>query len=117
MLFFQNGARFNNAGTFLAQNDTDLRNQGGAASLFNNSGTFTRDTGTGDFTISIPFDNSGTVNVATGTLPLDWRRERPDERRLQCGGRRNARLSHRFHAGRRGRCGRAPARSISPAAR
>ena len=70
VLFFQNGARFNNAGNFLAVNDTDLRNQGGAASLFNNSGTFTRDTGTGDFSIGIPLANSGTVNVATGTLSL-----------------------------------------------
>ena len=68
--FLQNGARFNNAGTFLAQNDNGLNNGGGAASLFSNSGTFTHDTATGDFYVSVPFANSGTVNVATGRLVL-----------------------------------------------
>ena len=76
LLQLQNGARFNNAGTFLAQqdgsaiNNISIQNVGGAASLFNNTGTFTRDTTTGTFVINVPFANSGTVNLATGTLAL-----------------------------------------------
>ena len=73
-LQMQNGARINNAGTFLAQqggspiSSTSIQSGGGAASLFNNTGTFTRDTTTGTFATNVPFANSGTVNVATGTL-------------------------------------------------
>ncbi len=57
--------------TFLVQNDNDIRNNGGAASLFTNSGTFTRAAGTGIFDISVPLANSGTVNVVTGAVSLD----------------------------------------------
>src|SRR6185369_4244974 len=49
-LFFQNGATFNNAGTFLAENNQGLFHSGGSAT-FNKSGVFTRDTATGNFTI------------------------------------------------------------------
>ena len=67
------GASFNNNGTFLAQNDQSLTNQGGAASAFNNAGTFTRNTATGTFSIALGgvFNNTGTVNVQTGTLFLN----------------------------------------------
>lgn len=64
-------ATFNNNGTFLAQNNQSI-NSGSAPSTFNNVGTFTRDTGTGTFSISSRFNNSGIVNVNTGTLALDF---------------------------------------------
>ena len=66
---FLNGAIFNNNGTFLAQNNNSLFDNGGGG-LFNNIGTFTRNTGTNDFTIGngVVFNNTGTVNVNSGTL-------------------------------------------------
>ncbi len=69
--FFQSASVFNNAGTFLAQNNQGLFNSGGNGT-FNNSGTFTRNTGTGTFSINsgIVFNNTGGVNVQTGTLRL-----------------------------------------------
>jgi mannose-6-phosphate isomerase-like protein (cupin superfamily)/predicted secreted protein len=72
-LFFANGATLNNSGTFLAQNDHAFHNAGGAASTFNNLGTFTRDTATGTFAINgnIRFHNTGVVNVNSGTLQFN----------------------------------------------
>ncbi len=74
-LVFSNGATFNNHGTFLAKgNDSDgFFDGGGGDSTFNNTGTFTRTTGTDVFTIhnGIIFNNSGTVNVKSGTLSFD----------------------------------------------
>ena len=68
-----NGAIFNNAGTFLAQNNNGLLFGGGTPVAFNNTGTFTRTTGTDVYTISsgIVFNNSGTVNVNNGTLAFN----------------------------------------------
>ena len=68
---FLNGAIFDNAGTFLAQNNLQLFN-GGGGGVFNNSGTFTRSAGTGVFSIAtgIVFNNTGTLNVQAGTLNL-----------------------------------------------
>ncbi|MBA3963745.1 MAG: S-layer family protein, partial [Chthoniobacterales bacterium] len=70
----QNGATFNNNGTFLAQGNTgsDGFFDNGGGGTFNNTGTFTRNTGTTDFVISsgVAFNNSGTVNVQTGSLTL-----------------------------------------------
>jgi hypothetical protein len=65
----------NNAGTFLAQTVQDgfgLLNWDGLGGTFNNSGTFTRNTGTGTFVVQSPivFNNSGTTNVQTGSLNL-----------------------------------------------
>ncbi len=61
-------AVINNAGTWLAQNDLgfDL----GSGGTFNNSGTFTRNTGAGTYQVhnALVFNNSGTVNAETGTL-------------------------------------------------
>ena len=59
---FLNGAIFNNNGTFFAQNNNSLFNNGGGG-LFNNIGTFTRNTGTGTFTIGngVVLNNTGTV--------------------------------------------------------
>ena len=69
---FLNGAIWNNNGTFLAQNDNSLFNNGGGG-VFNNIGTFTRNTGTNTFTIGsgVVFNNSGTVNAQTGTLAFN----------------------------------------------
>ena len=71
-IVFTNGAVFNNAGTFLAQNDVVMFNNGGGGT-FNNTGTFTRDTSSGTFTFSsgLAFNNSGTVNPQSGTLAFD----------------------------------------------
>src|SRR4030095_14366130 len=72
-LVLSNGARFNNAGTFLAQNDVanDLLSGGGAPGLFTNSGTFIVDTPSPNrFDIAVPFANTGTVNVQAGKLAL-----------------------------------------------
>ena len=73
-LLFLNGAVFNNNGTLLAQGNTgsDGFFDGGGGGTFNNTGTFTRNTGSTAFTIgsNIVFNNSGTVNVQTGTLSL-----------------------------------------------
>ncbi len=72
-LFFQSGAIINNAGTFLAQNDNGFTQGNAAAETFNNSGTFTRDTGTGTFTVQngVAFNNSGTVNANSGVLAFN----------------------------------------------
>ena len=63
---FLNGAIFNNNGTFLAQNNNSLFNNGGGG-LFNNTGTFTRNTGTGTFTIGngVVLNNTGTLSTST----------------------------------------------------
>ena len=55
--------------TFTAQPDSSLANNGGT-NVFNNnaSGTFTRNTGTGNCDVNIPFNNAGTVNASSGTL-------------------------------------------------
>ena len=79
------GAVFNNLGTFLAQNNQAFANNGGAASTFNNPGTFTRNTGTGTFSIGFNgvFNNAGTVNVQTGTLCAQHARWRQHHRCFQ----------------------------------
>ena len=69
----EDGAVFNNLGTFLAET-TGLVEQGaGAASSFNNQGTFTRSTSTGsvNFDSGVSFNSAGgSVDVQTGTLGL-----------------------------------------------
>ena len=73
-LYLSNGALFNNNGTFLAQSDYGyLADNGGGGGTFNNTGTFTRNTGTNVFAIGsgVAFNNSGTVSVQTGTLEFD----------------------------------------------
>lgn len=64
------GSIINNSGTFTAQNDAVSGNGGaGAGLIFNNSGTFIKSgtTGTTAFQGN-QFNNSGTVNVQSGTL-------------------------------------------------
>ncbi len=68
-----NGAIFNNllGGTFLASFDgVFAADQGGALATFNNAGTFSKTAGAGTSTFSTAFNNTGTVNVQSGTLSL-----------------------------------------------
>lgn len=61
----------NNAGTFEARDDGTIQFVGGTACTFNNSGTFRKTTGAGTTTLSgMPFNNTGTVEVNSGTLRL-----------------------------------------------
>jgi hypothetical protein len=67
------GAMFNNqaGGTFGTNFDGSFDyNQGGTLSQFNNAGTFTKSGGVGTTLFSTGFNNSGTVNVNSGTLSL-----------------------------------------------
>jgi hypothetical protein len=43
----------------------------GGASTFENAGTFRKSAGAGTTTVSIPFNNTGTVDVQAGILALD----------------------------------------------
>jgi hypothetical protein len=64
------GSTINNSGTFNVQNDAVSGSGGtGGGLIFNNSGTFTKSgtTGTTSFQGNV-FNNSGTVNVLSGTL-------------------------------------------------
>ncbi len=65
----QSGGIINNAGIWLAQNDLGV--DFGSGGTFNNSGTFTRNVGAGTYQVAFPFNNTGTVNVDTGTLGLN----------------------------------------------
>ena len=63
------GAVFNNLGTFLAQGTGDFSDQGGAASSFVNTGSFTS---SADFVVNVAFDvPGGSVDVQTGRLILE----------------------------------------------
>jgi hypothetical protein len=70
-----NGAVINNqaGATFLVQTDGDQRivaNGFANTSAFNNAGTFRKFLSTGTVTVEIPFSNSGTIDLQTGTLVL-----------------------------------------------
>ena len=69
-IYMQNGAVFNNTGSFDAQIDRTIFNAGGTLPVFNNGGTFTKSAGSGTTNANVAFNNSGTVNVLTGTLSL-----------------------------------------------
>src|SRR5262245_39104858 len=64
-----NGTFINN-NAFSAESDDNFDNFGGS-NAFNNTGTFTKSTGAGPTAFNIPFNNSGTVNVNSGTLVLN----------------------------------------------
>ena len=68
VLMLTNGGAFNNAGTFLAQTDSGITGDGAAANIVRNSGSFTRNTGLATYQIDVPFENTATVNIETGTL-------------------------------------------------
>jgi hypothetical protein len=71
-IYAYDGAVVNNSGTFSAQSDVYFYWNTGAAPTFNNSGTFTKTSSTGTTTIQGLFNNSGTVNVNSGTLALQF---------------------------------------------
>jgi hypothetical protein len=67
----QNTATFNNAGTYTVNSTSNSGITGGSGTnAFNNSGIFNRTTGVNGFTISVPFHNTGTVNVDTSVVQL-----------------------------------------------
>lgn len=70
-IVMQGGAIFNNlpGATFDVQKD-GLLLAGLGSNTFNNAGTFAKSTGVGTMAISPIFNNSGTVQVLTGTLSL-----------------------------------------------
>ena len=67
VLYFQDGAILNNSGNYELQQG-EIRNYDGVGT-FNNSGTFKKTT-TGTGTIGVYFNNTGTVNVESGTLNI-----------------------------------------------
>ena len=65
------GAAFHNKGTFVNSfAGLWAFNQGGAPALFDNAGLFRTTTATGNTTIGVTFNNSGTVRVESGNLLL-----------------------------------------------
>jgi hypothetical protein len=70
-LFLASASLFENQGTFNATGDAIMQSNGGASSTFLNAGTFNKSsTANATTNIIIPFVNSGTVNVNSGTLAL-----------------------------------------------
>ncbi|MBS0445678.1 MAG: PEP-CTERM sorting domain-containing protein [Proteobacteria bacterium] len=68
--YLQNGNTLTNNGTYEAQGDVGLYD-GGYNGHFVNAGTFVKSAGGGTTDVSaIDFQNTGTVNVATGTIKL-----------------------------------------------
>jgi hypothetical protein len=65
-----NGAAFNNSGTFRAQANNVLQTTIGTPGTFNNIGTFQESAGTDITTVSVPF-TGGAVDIQTGALSLD----------------------------------------------
>jgi hypothetical protein len=69
----EDGAVFNNKGTFTDKAE-GLVQGSGATGVFNNSGTFTRTLTSGVtefYSTGVQFNNTGTVNVASGILKMD----------------------------------------------
>ena len=70
-LQMSNGTIDNNA-TFTAQPNNNIGNFGGTNAFHNNAaGTFTRNTGTGQLDMNIPFVNAGTLTVSTGEMRIN----------------------------------------------
>jgi hypothetical protein len=68
-----NGAIINNLATATFNNTFDgtfAFDQGGTLATFNNAGTFSKTAGSATTTFSTAFNNTGTVNVQSGTLSL-----------------------------------------------
>jgi len=68
-MYIYTGGSFNNSGTFEIQNDQGIY-LGNAGVIFTNSGTINRTTTSGTASINTVFNNTGTVNVQSGTLSL-----------------------------------------------
>src|SRR6185437_4066027 len=77
-LDMQEGAQLQNTGTFNADsyaagcvpgsNAAAIQNNGGTAPSVTNTGTFNVAPGANTLNINLPFNNEGTVNIASGTL-------------------------------------------------
>ena len=67
----QDGATFNNTGSFVLDSDinTTIQQGGSGPNTFVNAGTFTKQ-GTGTTTVYPGFDNTDTVEVEAGTFYL-----------------------------------------------
>jgi hypothetical protein len=67
------GAVINNAAgaTFLVENNQTFANSGSVLGVINNAGTFQKTLSTGTTTVNAVFNNTGTTDVATGTLLID----------------------------------------------
>src|SRR5262249_44059066 len=63
------GGIFNNrtGGRFVISNDFDT-NPSGATGTFNNAGALSKPAGSGTSTFSLPFNNTGSVVISSGTL-------------------------------------------------
>src|SRR5204862_10925 len=57
-------------GTFLLPDSAQVNNSGVTTGGFNNAGTVRKTTPSGTATFAVPFNNTGTVDVQTGTLAL-----------------------------------------------
>lgn len=66
----RNGAIINNAGLWDNTSFTGFSHTTGTASVFNNSGVFTKRTSSNQLSVNALFNNSGTVNVQIGTMAL-----------------------------------------------
>lgn len=71
-LSLQNGAILTNGpwAVFTIQNDRTISNKGGVSPAILNSGTLIKSSGTATTSLNVPFNNSGILNVLTGTLSL-----------------------------------------------
>jgi hypothetical protein len=65
---FTNNGTFTNNGNFDIQADGPVFSNSGGTNLFSNGGGLFKSAGSGTSTIGIPFDNTGSVTVNTGTL-------------------------------------------------
>jgi hypothetical protein len=66
-----NGGNIQNNAAFTAQPDNSIADFGSAGGFSNNvSGTLTRNTGTGQMVMGVPFTNAGTVTVSTGDFRI-----------------------------------------------
>ena len=69
-LVLNNGALFSNSATFNAQGTTAIASTAGTAGNFSNSGTFDRSGAGTTTTVSVPFNNTNTTQINSGTLSL-----------------------------------------------
>jgi len=69
-LYLNNGAVFDNqaGATFDIQTDSQVDCSAGTCGHFDNAGAFTKSAGSGTATFNVDLNNSGTVNVQSGTL-------------------------------------------------
>ncbi|HEV7926591.1 MAG TPA: Ig-like domain-containing protein, partial [Verrucomicrobiae bacterium] len=71
-IYFNQSTVVTNNGSWLAETDDGIYNGSGNAPVFYNRGIFTKSPTTGTTTFSgLLFDNTGTVNVETGTINLN----------------------------------------------